>query len=124
MYRTKHLDIGFCDWVNDECLEKLSNGKILDTLEQLNLACAHITDEGIRVIAESFLQLRYLNIGQCRDLTDQCLHHIRDNLVNLVSIDVYGCHFTESTVRNVWTTLSNLKVVNSVMLSDNRQQIT
>ena len=120
----KHLDIGFCDWVNDECLEKLSNGKILDTLEQLNLACAHITDEGIRVIAESFLQLRYLNIGQCRDLTDQCLHHIRDNLVNLVSIDVYGCHFTESTIRNVWATLSNLKVVNSVMLSDNRQQIT
>ena len=120
----KHLDIGFCDWVNDDCLEKLSNGKILDTLGQLNLACAHITDEGIRIIAESFHQLKHLNIGQCQELTDQCLSHIRDNLVNLVSIDVYGCHFSESAVSNVRDTLSNLKVVNSVMISDNRQQIT
>ena len=122
--RLKHLDVGFCDWVNDDCLEKVSSGKILDTLECLNLSCARITDEGVRVVAESFHQLKHLNLGQCHTLTDCSLCLIRNNLVHLVSIDIYGCHFSERTINSLWDTLSNLKLVNFFMISDSRQQIT
>ena len=122
--RLKHLDVGFCDWVDDDCLEKVSSGKIMNSLEHLNLACARITDVGIQVVAETFHQLKHLNLGQCQALTDWSLCLIRDNLVDLVSIDIYGCHFSGRTIDSLWDTLSNLKVVNIFMISNSKQQIT
>ena len=111
-----HLDIGFCEWVDDECLEEIARGKIRDSLEELDLSCAHITDHGILKISEALHQLKHLKIGQCLALTDRSLAHVGQKLRSLVTIDCYGCRFSSRAINRIWDTLPNLLLANNFMI--------
>lgn len=119
--RLMHLDLGFCEWVDDNCLEKIASGRIAESLEELDLSCAHITDEGIRIVSESLLQLKHLKIGQCLSLTDQSLALIGSSLTKLVTIDFYGCNFSGRAINSIWDTLPNLWLANNFMISTYRR---
>ena len=114
--RLKLLDIGFCDWVRDECLEQISRGKVANSLQELNIKCTHVSDEGIRAISESLHQLRCLVIGQCTLLTDKSVEHVKTNLLELMSIDCYGCCFSRDAIISLQKALPNLLQANRCML--------
>ena len=114
----KSLDIAFCDWVDDECLEKIAQGRLSDSLEELNISCARITDHGIWVISHSLQRLKHLKIGQCYNLTDKSLALIGNHLLSLVTIDIYGCGFSCRAVNSIWDTLPDLWLVNNFMISN------
>ena len=116
-----HLDIGFCEWVDDDCLEELASGLIVDSLEELDLSCARVTDQGILKISEAMYQLKHLKIGQCLRLTDQSLAYVGQSLRNLVTIDFYGCRFSGRAINRIWDTLPNLLLANNFMISNFRR---
>ena len=130
--RLKTLDLAHCDWLTDHSIEDIVTGRMnrpskmqslrrheegaaLSTLEELDLSCAKISDNGVRLLSEHMLGLKHLKIGQCLRLTDVSLTHIGSNLVNLVTIDAYGCKFSTPAINGIWDTLSCLSRINLFM---------
>lgn len=130
----KILDLAHCDWLTDNTIEDIVLRRIarhhpgsraqssrrcgegaLNTLEELDLSCAKISDDGVRLISEHMPGLKHLKIGQCLMLTDTSLTHIGANLVNLVTIDAYGCKFSTQAINNIWDNLSHLTRINLFM---------
>ena len=129
----KILDLAHCDWLSDSGMEDIVMGRTghppqtqqarnsrghegsLSLLEELDLSCAKISDEGVKLISEHMPGLKHLKIGQCLMLTDVSLRHIGSNLLNLVTIDAYGCKFSSSAINAVWDTLTYLQKVNLFM---------
>ncbi len=117
--KIKTLDLSFCDWMDNECLDVISKSPLCETLEQLDLSCANITDEGILVLSRSLRRLKHLKIGQCNGLTNDSLLYISSCLSTLVTIDIYGCGFACRAINSIWDTLPDLLVVdNSILPSD------
>ncbi len=83
------LDVSFCDKITDQSLDYISQG--LFNLRSLSLSSCHVSDEGIFKIAKAQSELEVLNIGQCIRITDQSLYAIADSFKNLRSVDLYGC---------------------------------
>ena len=131
--RLKSLDLAHCDWLSDNSIEDIVMGRTnrpaarssatlrrdeesaLSTLEELDLSCAKISDDGIRLISENMPSLRQLKIGQCLRLTDVSLTHIGTNLMNMVTLDAYGCKFTVPAINRIWDTLPHLNRINLFM---------
>ena len=131
----KTLDLAHCDWLTDNSIEDIALRRVahhhhlgsrvqssrrygegaLNTLEELDLSCAKISDDGVRLISEHMTGLKHLKIGQCLMLTDASLTHIGSNLVNLVTIDAYGCKFSAVAINNIWDNLPHLKRINLFM---------
>lgn len=129
--KLKKLDLAHCDWLIDGGIEDIAAGRMnrssressfrrhkqsaITTLEELDLSCAKISDDGIRLISEHMVGLKHLKIGQCLYLTDTSLTHIGANLLNLVTIDAYGCKFSAPVINGIWDTLPNLNRINLFM---------
>lgn len=133
----KILDLAHCDWLTDTSIEDIVSRKMahrhnhplgsrtqssrrygegaLNTLEELDLSCAKISDDGVRLISEHMPGLKHLKIGQCLMLTDISLTHIGSNLMNLVTLDAYGCKFSTEAINNIWDSLSHLTRINLFM---------
>lgn len=114
--RLRVLDVGFCDWVKDDCLELLARGRVADSLEELSLKCTRVTDRGIGAIADSLHRLQCLVIGQCTRLTDRSAEVIGANLAGLVTIDLYGCCFSPEAIGSLREALPNLVNASNSML--------
>lgn len=129
--KLKKLDLAHCDWLFDGGIEDITTGRMnrssrgssfrrheesaVATLEEFDLSCAKISDNGIRLISEHMVGLKHLKIGQCLRLTDVSLRHIGSNLLNLVTIDAYGCKFSALVINGIWDTLPNLNRINLFM---------
>ena len=130
--KLKKLDLAHCDWLLDGGIEDMVIGRMnrplrralsqrrqdegaVATLEEFDLSCAKVSDDGIRLISEHMPSLKHLKIGQCLKLTDVSLQHIGSNLLNLVTIDAYGCSFSSSAINSIWDTVPNLYRVNLFM---------
>ena len=130
----KILDLAHCDWLTDSSIEDIARRRrahhhsgsrvqssrrcgegALNTLEELDLSCAKISDDGVRLISENMPGLKHLKIGQCLMLTDASLRHIGSNLLNLVTIDAYGCKFSADTINGIWDNLPHLNRINLFM---------
>jgi len=84
-----HLDVSFCDKIGDQALAHISQG--LFHLKYLSLSACNISDEGVSKIAKTLQELETLNVGQCTKITDNSMHIIADSFGNLRCIDLYGC---------------------------------
>ena len=129
--RLRALDLAHCDWLNDLGIEDIITGRLnppmrgqglrrhdegaVSSLEELDLSCAKMSDKGVKLISEHMTGLKHLKIGQCLKLTDVSLTHIASNLVNLVTIDAYGCKFSTPTINSIWDTLPCLSRINLFM---------
>ncbi|XKL68590.1 hypothetical protein PGB90_004081 [Kerria lacca] len=83
------LDVSFCDKVTDQSLDYMSQG--LFNLKCLSLSACHVSDDGISKITEALTELEVLNIGQCMEITDKSLFAIAESFKNLRCVDLYGC---------------------------------
>ena len=137
--RLKTLDLALCDWLKDDSIEdivrkvvgnhhhpsvsesRVKNPKrfcgdgALNSLEELDLSCAKISDNGMKLISEHMPRLKHLKIGQCLELTDTSLQHIGANLLNLTTIDAYGCNFSVAAIDVIRCNLPHLNRVNLFM---------
>ncbi len=120
--KLKTLDLGFCEWMSNGCLDALSNSPLSDSLEHLDVSCANITDEGILGLCQSLHRLKHLKIGQCGRLTNSSLLHISTHLNRLVTVDVYGCGFSSSAINSMQDILPDLVFVNNNVLPPDRTQ--
>ena len=87
--KLKLLDVSFCDKITDQALRYISEG--ITKLTSLSLSACPISDAGLQHIAKALLNLETLNIGQCRQVTDQGVLAITNSLKLLTAIDLYGC---------------------------------
>lgn len=108
----RKLDVAFCEWFDDGCMQKMASGRTSQTLEDLDLSCNPVTDAGTKAMAESMLRLRHLKIGQCKRLSNASLSHIAAHLTNLKSIDTYGCNFSSIALSQLRSTLRYLTTIN------------
>ena len=128
--KLKTLDLAHCDWLTDNTIDDIVLGRMgqrpglrvqkysegsLNSLEELDLSCAKISDDGVRLISEHMPGLKHLKIGQCLMLTDASLRHIGSNLLNLVTIDAYGCKFSAAAINGIWDNLPHLNRINLFM---------
>ena len=73
-----------------------------------------ITDNGIKFIAESLINLESLDLSNCRNMTDLGIKHIAIFLINLRDLNLHYCD--KLTDKGV-THLSNLNILRSLDLS-------
>lgn len=99
------LDVSFCDKITDQSLDYISQG--LFNLKYLSMRACHVSDEGISKIAKALSDLEVLNMGQCTRITDRSVYAVANSFKNLRSVDLYGCSkVTPAAVADVNARLS------------------
>ena len=74
--------------INDRCLDQLT---CLKRMKTLNLAqCVHITDQGLRALAQSLPVLQDVNISGCVSVTDRGIYELAQN-PSLRSLEMPWC---------------------------------
>lgn len=108
--KLKLLDVSFCDKISDVALRYMSEG--ITQLISLSLSACPISDSGLQFIAKTLLKLETLNIGQCKQVTDQGVLAITNSLKQLTAIDLYGCVNITTVGLEVIMKLPRLKTLN------------
>ena len=85
----RHLDVSFCEKVNDAALGHVAQG--MTRLHTLCLNSCSISDSGLLKVAQNCTQLQTLNVGQCTRIGDKSVQALAANCPLLCCIDLYGC---------------------------------
>lgn len=99
----KHLDLsclvfnssfGTANKLNEFIDNFSTNISKCDKLEHLNLSYCDflVTDNFVRIISNSLINLKHLNIRNCSQITDTSLHLISSSFKKLVHLDLSWCN--------------------------------
>lgn len=104
------INLSFCVSITDTGLKSISR---IGTLRDLNLrSCDNISDIGIGFLAENGLNLHFLDVSFCANITDSAMRHIASGISSLQSLSLTTCSIGDEGLAKISKALSDLQVLN------------
>nr|XP_037279926.1 F-box/LRR-repeat protein 14-like [Rhipicephalus microplus] len=106
-----HLDLSYCNHIDDDAISNISRGSGLVTLTTLNITACPITDVGVSLLAQKLTDLRTLNISECDLVTKDGIAVVASHLHNLRVIHMRYCMGLTNIALKHLSRISSLEVV-------------
>ncbi|CAI5740397.1 unnamed protein product [Peronospora destructor] len=91
------LDLSGCKNVDDENLKTISTLEHLQSLQLIG--CYKLSDVGIKYLLK-MTKLERLRLGRCRKLTDDAFDNFASSFVELRELDVANCRLSDKTMQH------------------------